>query len=193
MELRDSNEVLGIEISPSFGEFLVERGIPHKIGDIKEMLLEIPDEYFDLITLWDVFEHLQDPVGLLASVKNKLAPGGIIIIWTNNYDDYISRFAECSYTLSLGTIRYFMAESFSRHLSHNFNFTPKTLNQIYEKLGFTVVDSLITDTASQRLTTSTLLTIALEIFYFVNRLAGKGKIICHVLKAQPASPPNQHR
>ena len=39
---------------------------------------------FDVITLWDVIEHLQDPTSLLRDIHTRLAPGGLIAIRTAN-------------------------------------------------------------------------------------------------------------
>ena len=43
-----------------------------------------PDHYFDVITLWDVFEHLPQPRNDLSILKDLLKPGGLLIITTPN-------------------------------------------------------------------------------------------------------------
>jgi len=43
-----------------------------------------PEQKFDLITLWNVIEHLQDPAGDLARLRDLLAPDGTIVILTPN-------------------------------------------------------------------------------------------------------------
>lgn len=45
-----------------------------------------PDQYFDVVTLWDVLEHLYDPSGTLLEVNRILKPGGILIIRVPNYN-----------------------------------------------------------------------------------------------------------
>lgn len=42
------------------------------------------DKSFDVITLFDVFEHLQDPIGDLVALKRFLKDDGIIVIATGN-------------------------------------------------------------------------------------------------------------
>jgi len=44
------------------------------------------DGRYDLITLWDVIEHVADPVALLTRVAACLAPGGAVAIKTPNLD-----------------------------------------------------------------------------------------------------------
>jgi SAM-dependent methyltransferase len=41
-------------------------------------------EQFDLITLWDVIEHVWDPVPLLRAARGALAPGGALFVRTPN-------------------------------------------------------------------------------------------------------------
>lgn len=41
-------------------------------------------ESFDLITMWDVIEHLTDPAGALETIKKYLKPGGVLFIQTPN-------------------------------------------------------------------------------------------------------------
>lgn len=45
-----------------------------------------PGGYFDIITLWDVFEHLPDPAVDLNMIRNILKPGGLLVITTPNAD-----------------------------------------------------------------------------------------------------------
>ncbi len=180
--MKKDNEVLGLEVSPAYKTFLKQKGIPHQIGDLEELLASLPDSYYDLITFWDVFEHLKKPSNILSLAKRKLISNGIIINWTNNYDDYISYFSELTYRLSFGKYYSLMAQSFNRAGGHNFNFIPGSLEKLYEKLGFQIIETVITDTPSDRLTKSIIFKIILEIFYFANKVTNKGKIICHVLK-----------
>lgn len=49
------------------------------IGDAIESLNEIPNHYFDCIILFDVLEHLCDPLSLLCALKTKLSNDGVIV------------------------------------------------------------------------------------------------------------------
>ena len=48
-------------------------------GDICLIIGELPNKYFDCITFNDVLEHLVDPYSVLTSMKDKLAPNGVIV------------------------------------------------------------------------------------------------------------------
>ncbi len=180
--VKEQNDVLGIEISESYSAYLTANSIPHMIGNLEDSLKKIPDGYFDLITLWDVLEHLPDPYKVTGMVKNKLSPSGLLIIWTNNYDDCISFFAETVYKISFGKMNSLLMASFNRRGGHNYNFVAGSLEDLYRRNELEIVKSLVTDTASGKLTNSLPFRVILELFYTANKLLGKGKIICHVLK-----------
>jgi SAM-dependent methyltransferase len=40
---------------------------------------------FDIVTLWDVIEHVPEPIGLIRAAVDRLSPGGWILVETGNY------------------------------------------------------------------------------------------------------------
>jgi SAM-dependent methyltransferase len=44
----------------------------------------LPGASFDLITLWDVIEHVPDPAALLLEIRRLLAPGGRVVLTTGD-------------------------------------------------------------------------------------------------------------
>jgi 2-polyprenyl-3-methyl-5-hydroxy-6-metoxy-1,4-benzoquinol methylase len=72
-------QVLGIE--PSHGAAGLARS---QLGlDVFEGTFdgaELDDASFDVVTLWDVLEHLHDPVAALHNVSRILRPGGVTVI-----------------------------------------------------------------------------------------------------------------
>jgi len=77
-------ELAGCEISASAVEFAQTRlglaGV--RCGQVQAAGLEAAS--FDVITLWDVVEHLKKPDPLLAHLRTLLAPGGILFLHTPN-------------------------------------------------------------------------------------------------------------
>ncbi len=58
------------------------------IGNIENIELDLPEEYFEVIICGDVLEHLLDPWSTLKKLKKHLKPDGIIIISVPNIREY---------------------------------------------------------------------------------------------------------
>ena len=56
-----------------------------------EALADFPEQYFDIITVFDVIEHIPNPVSFLESASNLLSPGGCILLYTPNFDSFSIR------------------------------------------------------------------------------------------------------
>jgi SAM-dependent methyltransferase len=51
-----------------------------------EESIPFSDEVFDVITCWDLIEHLRNPFAVLRNLGKKLKKGGLIFVETCNYD-----------------------------------------------------------------------------------------------------------
>ncbi|GAB4346829.1 MAG: class I SAM-dependent methyltransferase [Candidatus Abyssubacteria bacterium] len=80
---------------------------------------------FDVVTMWDVIEHLSEPVATLRVIHGLLRAGGRLVIATPNIDSLPARL--------LGT--YWMPLEMPRHLTL---FSPSTIGVLLEKTGFCV-------------------------------------------------------
>lgn len=61
---------------------------------------------FDLVTLWDVFEHVTAPGRLLSALARRLAPGGRIYLQTIHERSLVPLAGRLCYALSGGRLRY---------------------------------------------------------------------------------------
>jgi 2-polyprenyl-3-methyl-5-hydroxy-6-metoxy-1,4-benzoquinol methylase len=86
-----------------------------------------PDGFFDLITMWDVVEHVVDPYSLLRRAQSLLAPGGLLVIETQDID---SRFARL-----LGPRWHHY-----KHEEHIYHFTASTIRTLLGACGLEVAD-----------------------------------------------------
>jgi len=72
-------QVQGVEVSPSMSQKASELyGAKVRQGDFEE--LEFMDESFDIVCMFDVFEHLREPRQSLEKIHQILKPGGIVVI-----------------------------------------------------------------------------------------------------------------
>lgn len=70
---------------------------------------------FDIITIWDVIEHVNDPKSILFSAKQLLKPGGYIIIDTPCRNTFYHHFGALTYKLSFGKLPTFLNIMYSDH------------------------------------------------------------------------------
>jgi 2-polyprenyl-3-methyl-5-hydroxy-6-metoxy-1,4-benzoquinol methylase len=83
-------DVAGLELS-SWAANIARNA---SLGPIYEQPLEqlqLPENHFDVITLWDVIEHLTNPADTLAAAYRLLKPGGIIAFSTHMIDSLPGR------------------------------------------------------------------------------------------------------
>lgn len=86
----------------------------------------LDDASFDLITLWHVFEHVDDLKSQTSEIMRLLKPNGRLVIAVPNYQSF-----DCQYYKDK-----WAAWDVPRHLNH---FTTHTLCSILSSVGFTVL------------------------------------------------------
>ena len=83
-------QAMGVDLSPEAAGFARETfGLEVHTGDL--FSADYSDGFFDAITLWDVIEHLYNPVETLREVRRVLAPGGILVLRTPSLDSWDAR------------------------------------------------------------------------------------------------------
>ena len=85
-----------------------------------------PDQFFDAVTLWHVFEHIPNPVEILSEIHRILKPGGLIVLATPDVGGLSARLTRQAW-FSLDVPRHLF------HYSHN------TLAAIIERAGFRIL------------------------------------------------------
>jgi 2-polyprenyl-3-methyl-5-hydroxy-6-metoxy-1,4-benzoquinol methylase len=117
-------ETHGLEISEVIGSHAREYfgfGDAVYIGTLESSPYRA--NHFDLITMWDVVEHVPDPIALLRKARELLKPDGLLVIETQDID---SRFAR---TLGPRWHHY-------KHEEHIYHFTPATVRTLLAQAGF---------------------------------------------------------
>ncbi|MFO7577839.1 MAG: class I SAM-dependent methyltransferase [Pelovirga sp.] len=94
---------------------------------------------FDLVTLWDVIEHVDCPRTTLAGAVALLKPGGLLCLDTPDRDARSYRLSQLSYRLSGGTLPLFLPGFYSSlRYGHKQIFTRRQLSGLLEELGLTL-------------------------------------------------------
>lgn len=118
-------ECTGIEFNSDNARFIDKTlGIKVYTEDVEKA--NLPQEYFDIITAFQVFEHVSDPLKFLAGIRKLLKPGGVICIEVPNVRDVL---------LSVYGVKSY-ADFWFRE-PHLFNYSTKTLTKLLKKAGFT--------------------------------------------------------
>jgi SAM-dependent methyltransferase len=89
-EAQRSYQVQGVELSEFSSQFAREHfGLDVFTGTLQQAML--PAQQFDLITLWDVIEHVPDPHRVLAEAARLLKPDGRLILTTGDIGSAYAR------------------------------------------------------------------------------------------------------
>jgi len=128
--------VQGVDISPFAADYAKERfDLSVTPGTLSEARFET--NRFDVVTMWDLIEHVADPIQELIEVKRILTPKGYLLVNTPNEAGLLKALARLFYKASLGSVRFPVKKLY--HIYHLYYFTPATLSMILEKAGFRIV------------------------------------------------------
>ena len=102
----------GVEPMPKPAMTAVKSGLKVHQGFLED--LPLPEQSFDIVTLIEVIEHLQDPVSLLQACHRVIRPDGLMIIRTGNTDSWTVRFMKDRWDYfcpAIGHISFFNTDS----------------------------------------------------------------------------------
>lgn len=91
-----------------------------------EALFQLKGGHYHVLTLFEVLEHLEDPMGVLTSVAEVLLPGGILILET----------PDCEGVTGIQTREDYLK---IHPLEHINGFTPQSLRSFAQRAGFSPI------------------------------------------------------
>jgi len=120
--------VKGVEPAQAPAETAIKNGFDVTHGFLEDA--HYGNNSFDLVLLFEVIEHLPEPLAMMNEIHRILKPGGILLFSTGN---------ACSWTAAvLGTRWTFF--SMQEHGGHISFFSPGSVHKLAELTGFSVAD-----------------------------------------------------
>jgi SAM-dependent methyltransferase len=119
-------DAVGIEYSPDSARIAQGKGLDVAVGALTAD--RYADGSFDIITLWDVIEHLPDPQATVALAARMLKPGGLLVAKTPNCDGWYPR-------LSLALASRVGFWGHPDPPGHLFQFSAETLSLMFSENG----------------------------------------------------------
>lgn len=121
-------QVQGLDVSDYAAHYVQQRfGIDARHGSLTD--LNYPALGFDLITLWDVIEHVPDPTAYIQRAASLLRSGGVLALATPDVDSLPARLTGKRW------VGYKLSEE------HVYYFSVKTLRRMLEGAGFEIIDT----------------------------------------------------
>lgn len=139
---REGAIVTGVELSDSRAFYARNK---HGFDVIKRT---IEDNYwsqfhgtFDIVTLWDVIEHVNYPLSTIQTAAKLLKPGGVLLIDTPCRDAFYHRFGELTYALSGGRFPTFLNAMYSaKPFGHKQILSLAEMRSLFEAAGLNVAE-----------------------------------------------------
>jgi cyclopropane fatty-acyl-phospholipid synthase-like methyltransferase len=119
--------VMGVEPEANAREKARESGGLRAYASLNNLREEEPDAEFDVITMWDVIEHLREPWKELKELATVLRPGGWLLLSTMNAGSLRATLERERWTNMINP-------------THFYYFTRGSLRSVFERSGFTSVD-----------------------------------------------------
>jgi 2-polyprenyl-3-methyl-5-hydroxy-6-metoxy-1,4-benzoquinol methylase len=131
-------DVLGVEPDAAVRQRARARGLPVRAGYFPDAL--DAEERFDVIVFNDVIEHIPDIKGALAACRERLNPGGILILNLPSSRGFLYRLSKLFARAGLnGPFERMWQKGLPSPHVHYFN--PENLNKLVGQRGFELVHS----------------------------------------------------
>ncbi len=115
-------DVQGVEVTDESAARARASGLSVSVApDLSELVTG--GRPFDVITLWDVIEHLPDPLGTLRQARALLRPGGALYMTTGDAASFVARISGKRWHLLTPPL-------------HLFFFTPSSVLWMLDRAGF---------------------------------------------------------
>jgi SAM-dependent methyltransferase len=119
-------DVVGTEVSQFSVRYAQEKlGLDVRLGTLRN--LDFAAGAFDVVTMWDVLEHVTDPLAELQEIRRILRDGGLLSIITPDAGSLVARLLGKRW------------EEFRRVREHVYFFSRRTIAEMLHRAGFDVL------------------------------------------------------
>jgi len=139
---QEGAQVTGIELSDTRAYYSkTKHGLKVIKRTIEDGFWKPQYSTFDVVTLWDVIEHVNYPLATLKHAANMLKKGGIILIDTPCRDAFYYRFGEFTYRISGGKYPTFLNTMYSsKPFGHKQILSLREMGELLQASGFEVLE-----------------------------------------------------
>jgi SAM-dependent methyltransferase len=130
-------DVHGVEISAALSELAEQATGQGRVTTAAFEDIEAPEVLYDAVTMWDVIEHVLDPVAFVDKARSLLRPGGVLVACTPDEDSLLASTARVLYRATRGRYSYPALALHPRY--HTFFFSRRSLSRLFERAGMDVV------------------------------------------------------
>ncbi len=126
----------GIDISKYATDYAKKKfKVKAEAGEVTKIKNKV--KFFDVVSMWDTIEHVENPSGTLKKVRKILKKDGILFISTINEKSLMNFFAHFIYKISFGLIKKpILLLHPEQHLTH---FSEESLKDMLNRMGFEII------------------------------------------------------
>lgn len=138
---KDGFQVIGVEANQEIVNFVRQR---EPLNIIHSLINEVnfPERNFDLITLYDVLEHLVEPGETISKVSKWIKENGLLVIEVPEGNSLFRKMASLQYRITFGQWKTLMRGAFHKHPGgHRYAFTEFALTKLLNKFGFKIISA----------------------------------------------------
>ena len=121
---KNVGECIALEFNQSDGEFM-QKELGLTVYNTPLEQTSLPTEHFDLITIFQTLEHIEDPISFLTTVHRYLKPEGYLVVEVPNVDEAL--------------VTLYHSDAYADFIykePHLFYYSPETLMKVLARAGF---------------------------------------------------------
>ncbi len=124
--ITNARHITGVDIAADAIDF-AKRQKRGKYLVASALHLPFKDGQFDVVTMWDVIEHLYNPTEIFQEIHRILKKDGVLCFVTPNINSFMAHLFRQKW--------WFLLQS------HVYYFTPRSMNAVMEKTGFKIIET----------------------------------------------------